>query len=141
MRLYSCKVRLSGSLYNEVNKNDVTAAEAHILRILHGHDAIIGLTDTGIAMSLTGAPGTKPVARGQSEERSRLEEQYGLGLVAAQKAKHPAEAIAAVFGVAGQLPTSLPEVPKAGKKPVPVAPAPEPEPEDEEVDELVDAEE
>lgn len=140
MRLYSCKVRLAGSLYNEMPKSDVTAAEVHILRILHGTDAVIDLVDTGKAMSLT-SERDKPVTRGQSEERSRLEEQYGHGLVAAQKAKHPAEAISAVFGVAGTLPDSLPEAPKvAVKKPVQAA-ATEPETEDDEVDEPVDAEE
>lgn len=139
MRLYNCKVRLSGSLYNEVQKSNVTAAEVHILKILHGGDAVIDLVDIGKAMSLTTENGEKPRARGQSEERARLEEQYGFGLVAAQKAKHPSEALGVIFGVAGQLPDALPDVPKAGTiaKPVPTTPVEEPE----EVDDLVDAEE
>lgn len=38
MKLYSAKVRLSGSIWNEVPVANVTAAEIEILRIIHGGD-------------------------------------------------------------------------------------------------------
>jgi hypothetical protein len=43
MKLYDCTVRLNGSLHNEVNKADVTPAEVHVLRALHGSDAVINV--------------------------------------------------------------------------------------------------
>lgn len=106
MRLYSCTVRLSGSLYNEVPKTDVTAAEIFIMRVLHGEDAVVQVYETGKNKAT------------QTDERARLEEVYGNGLVAAQKARTPHEAISAVFGIAGQLPD---DIPGAAKAPKPVA--------------------
>lgn len=41
MRLYDCKVLLSGSRENEVRKTEVTAAEIMILRAFHGVDSIL----------------------------------------------------------------------------------------------------
>ena len=60
MHLYACKVRLHGSVMNEVPKEDVTACEVMILRLIHGDDAIVALRCTG------------DVARSDEEERSRL---------------------------------------------------------------------
>lgn len=119
MKLYSCKVRLSGSLYNEVPKSDVTAPEIQILRVLHGDDAVAEIRETGRNKV------------GQAEERARLIEAYGGGLVAQQLGKLPDQAFNSVFGIAGRLPD---DVPGALKGPKPVAP-PEPEPEGDEPDE------
>jgi len=101
MKLYSCKVRLNGSLYNEVPKSDVTAAEIHILKMLHGDDAVIGVEETGKNKAT------------QAEERDRLEAIYGEGIVAQQLAKTPELALAAVFGINGRLPDDIPGAPKA----------------------------
>lgn len=116
MRLYSCKVRLGASLYNEVPKSDVTAAEIHILRTLHGSDAVVSIFETGKNKI------------GQSEERDRLEQIYAPGIVAAQITKDPNAAISAVFGIGAKLPDDIPGVEKAPTaKAKPVA-EPEPEP-------------
>lgn len=74
-----------------------------------------------------GDSGDKPHARTQSEERDRLIELYGGGLVAHQLAKTPDAAFAAVFGVGGRLPEDIPGTPKASVPLVKPAPAPEPE--------------
>lgn len=121
MKLYSCKVRLSGSLYNEVPKTDVTAAEVTLLQTLHGTDSVVQIYETGKNKV------------GQSDERSRLIEVYGAGLVAQQLAKTPDAAFAAVFGIAGRLPDDIPGAPKAPKSAA--APAPVAEPEDEDAPE------
>lgn len=64
MKLYSCKVRLGGSVLNEVRKTDVTKAEISILRALHGTDAVSEVLPNG------------SVARDADEERTRLESIY-----------------------------------------------------------------
>ena len=46
MDFFTCKVRLSGSVLNEVPKINVTAPEIVMLRHLHGHDAVVGLKRT-----------------------------------------------------------------------------------------------
>lgn len=46
-KVYSCKLRLEGSVLNEVPKNDVTAAEIEMYRALHGSDAVVNIVETG----------------------------------------------------------------------------------------------
>lgn len=46
-KLYSCKLRLEGSVLNEVPKDDVTAAEIMMFRALHGNDAVVNIVETG----------------------------------------------------------------------------------------------
>lgn len=122
MRLYSCKVRLGGSLYNEVPKFDVTAPEVHILRIIHGSDAIANLEETGKNKV------------GQAEERDRLIEIYGLGLAnLRQQREMPEQAFAGVFGIGARLPDDIPGTPKAVAKTA-AKPAPEPEADEEPVE-------
>jgi len=48
MRLYDCKVLLSGSRDNEVRKTDVTAAEVMILKAFHGEDSVLDITPKGM---------------------------------------------------------------------------------------------
>lgn len=115
MRLYSCKVRLSGSLYNEVPKYDVTAPEVTILQTLHGGDAVTDLRETGKNKT------------GQADERARLIEIYGGGLVAAQLAKTPDAAFASIFGIGARLPDEIPGTPKATAPVAKPEPVPEPE--------------
>ena len=73
MKLYSAKVRLSGSLFNEVPLNDVTAAEIEVLNIIHGasngEEAVMDITDTG-----------KTCKEPQHKLRERLIEKYGKGI-------------------------------------------------------------
>jgi F-type H+-transporting ATPase subunit alpha len=48
MQLYSAKVRLSGSLYNEVRKDELTAPEILLLRSIHGGtEAVTEVKATG----------------------------------------------------------------------------------------------
>lgn len=66
MKFYNCKVRLAGSLHNEVLKTKISAPEVIILREKHGNDAIVDLTE---------------VAKDHLDnlkERERLTEEYGL---------------------------------------------------------------
>lgn len=64
MKLYSCRVRLHGSVMNEVFKEAVTATEIHVLRALHGPDAVLDITPRA------------DIERTSAEERDRLAFQY-----------------------------------------------------------------
>lgn len=111
MKLYDCKVRLGGSLYNEVPKAGVTAAEIHLFRHIHGTDAVVEIYEAG------------KNAATQSQERERLIETYGEGLRAQQINKtSPTQALAEIFGIAGRLPETIDGALKAKAKPVAAAP-------------------
>lgn len=73
MQLYECTVRLSGSLYNEVRKTDVTAAEIAVLKAIHQNP------ESGTE-AITNIKPTKIINRDDYEERQRLENLYGEGL-------------------------------------------------------------
>lgn len=123
MRLYNCTVRLGGSLYNEVPKTGVTAAEILLLRILHGNDGVAGIEEAG------------KNAVGQAQERDRLVETYGAGIASARQLREtPEQAIIGVFGLGARLPDEIPGAPKAKPKknepPPPVVEDDEPEAED-----------
>lgn len=123
MKLFDCKVRLGGSLYNEVPKTGVTAAEIHLFRHLHGTDAVVEITEAGKNNAT------------QAAERERLIEVYADGLVAQQRNKtSPAQALSEIFGVGGRLPETIEGAAKAKPK-AGVAPVAEPEPENLEDDE------
>lgn len=65
MQLYNAKVRLSGNVLNEVERNAITAAEVIVLQAVHGADAVVNV---------------KPVKmdkRNHRDERDRLEYRYG----------------------------------------------------------------
>ena len=47
MNVYDCKVRLGGSLNNEVYKTDVTAPEILVLKMVHGADGVLDLKPKG----------------------------------------------------------------------------------------------
>lgn len=54
MDLFTCEVRLAGSVQNTVYKREVTAAEVDVLRAIHGEDAVVsielcGTTNAGSA--------------------------------------------------------------------------------------------
>lgn len=101
MRLYDCKVMLSGSRDNEVRKEGVTAAEIMILRVLHGPDAVVDIQPKEMDK------------RPHGEERRRLFEVYvgageneNLGGFQAERAK----VLQGLFGPAhNPLPVELPQ--------------------------------
>lgn len=47
MQTYSCKVRLAGSVTNEVRKSGVTAADVVVLRLIHGQTAVLEIRPDG----------------------------------------------------------------------------------------------
>lgn len=64
MHLYSGKIRLGGSVLNEVRKDDLTAPEIYVLREIHGNDAVVDIKQTGVDK------------RSSVEERARLTTLY-----------------------------------------------------------------
>jgi len=68
MQLYTGTIRLSGSLFNEVKKDDLTAPEITVLKRIHGGDAIHGIV------------ANKHVDRDDAQERARLHNIYGRAL-------------------------------------------------------------
>lgn len=64
MHLYDAKIRLAGSVLNEVRKTDLTAAEIEILRVLHGADAVVDIV------------ATRNDKRSHADERKRLYTAY-----------------------------------------------------------------
>jgi len=65
MDIFKCKVRLGGSVMNEVEKIAVTAPEVILLRAIHGGDAVVNLKRTGEKRAE------------HAVERDRLAEIYG----------------------------------------------------------------
>ena len=63
-KLYSCKLRIGGSVLNEIRKSDVTAPEIEMLRSIHGSDAVLDIVETGKAK------------RTDRDERGRLEDMF-----------------------------------------------------------------
>jgi len=92
--LYSAKIRLGGKLENEVWKHEITAPEIHVLRSLHGADAVLEINSVG-----------KKVKRTEDQERARLAQVYRNG-----PEKAGEKLISSIFGVAGALPTTVPNV-------------------------------
>lgn len=98
MDLFSCKLRLGGSLANEVPKDSVTAPEIRVLQMAHGGDAVVAIERIGEAADYNVAG-----------ERARLSALYGD------------EPVIKAFGdgVFVPLPTTLPgfEAPKPAAEP------------------------
>ncbi len=69
VKLHTCKVRLAGQVQDQVEKTAVTAAEMHVLRVIHGEDAITDIVETG------------DVDRSEAMERDRLEFIYSEDLI------------------------------------------------------------
>jgi len=127
MQLYNCKVRLHGSLYNEVRKDNITAAEIAVLKIIHGQeggiDAVTDIEHTG----------RKNSSMSDGALREYLNEEYAKGLAAIESVK----SLNGVFGVMGALPKQVEGVEhvslktydarkaKAAAKSKPVAPMPD----------------
>ncbi len=66
MYRYSAKIRISGSVMNEVRRPNMSAAEIMILRQLHGNDAVVDISESEKA--------DKKADHGK--ERERLKRRY-----------------------------------------------------------------
>lgn len=79
MHRYSAKIRLGGSLHNEVYKENMSAAEVMLLRALHGFDAVVDIQEG------------RNDASSHAQERERLLQLYckvsedGLGVESRSK--------------------------------------------------------
>lgn len=125
MNIYQGKLRLSGSLFNELMKDDMTAAEIVVLKRLHGSDALLDIKHVRVDN------------RTDETERARLNEIYGMAARKDERLK----SLDTILGVEGvPLPQSVPGVDKpealiTGKRAKKVAPVVE-----EEADEITQAE-
>lgn len=76
MQLYSAKVRLSGSLYNEVPKDELTAPEIMLLRHDHGgKEAVVDVKMLGREAFDVDGEGNRKL-RTDKAERARLQSLY-----------------------------------------------------------------
>lgn len=96
MRLYSCKVRLAGSVANEVPKV-ATAAEILVWQWLHGPDAVVNIEHYDDDNSIT-----------NKVERERLKQRYDQYLQNERGGRNPTS-IDAMFGTFNPLPNLLPD--------------------------------
>jgi|TARA_Y100000310_G_scaffold169032_2_gene169056 hypothetical protein len=87
MELFTCEVNLGGDMKNTVVMNLVTAPELEVLRRVHGHDAVWGITRTGDADYPD-----------NDAERETLQLKYGY------------EIVNGIFGPYGKLPEKLSEL-------------------------------
>ena len=100
MQLYDAKIRLANGVMNEVLKRGLTAPEVICLQRIHGSDAIVDI---------------RPRRMGKhkhDEERARLEQRYGAGIV---------QELFGANHAAAKLPTKLnryDDEPKAEAEPV-----------------------
>lgn len=106
MKLYSATVQLSGSVFNQVRKTELTASEILVLKRMHGGESIKEIVAAG------------DTDRSDDAERERLNDLYGPALRSIENVK----TIEGILGVAGMaLPAYVPGVenlpaPKAGKR-------------------------
>lgn len=102
MRLYDCKVLLSGSRENEVRKTDISAAEVMILQRFHGVDAVLDIVPKEMDK------------RTHADERRRLFTTYVGADEATNLGGHQKERAAVLTNLFGpmhaQLPVELPKV-------------------------------
>ena len=82
MDFYKGKVRLGGSMLNEVWRDNMTAPEVILLRKIHGHDAVIELEKTGSRSLDHQAERQRlytsyPSATNQDSKRHFVEELFG----------------------------------------------------------------
>lgn len=120
MKLFNCKVRVAGSMLNEVRKEQVTASEIVLLRALHGDDAVIDVVHTA------------NVNRSARKERERLARMYSKN--DPHQRLTGADLVRKFLGIESQeLPDDPPELSKADPTPTVY------EPEEEEEIVMVDA--
>lgn len=104
MQLYDCKVRLHGSLYNEVRKDAITAAEIQVLKVIHGMtsgvESVADIEHVGEDRNRTDA-----------QERESLMNRYATGLAAIESVKD----LNGIFGIGQPLPNAIPGVEHVSK--------------------------
>lgn len=82
MKLYECKVRLGGSVADEVRKSAVTAAEISVLQHIHGEDAVLEVRETAEkAFNLDPNHPRYSLPRTEDDELDRLGAVYGEQVV------------------------------------------------------------
>lgn len=87
MKAYDCKLRLAGSVANEVAKSGISAAEIEILREIHGSDAVVDIKAVG------------ELKRDSAAERAHLKRVYANpDTLNAQQAKRKTDMIRNLFG-------------------------------------------
>lgn len=112
MQLYSATVRLNGSLFNEVVRHDLTAAEIIVLQKLHGGDAIRNVVSNATIDIKDHAGKSIGKRDGHADrtdeaERERLKDFYGPGVSRIENVK----TLDAIFGPPGvALPSYVPGV-------------------------------
>ena len=109
MQFYQAKIRLGGSLLNEVFKPDLSAPEIMLLREFHGSDAVVDIKRT------------RTTPRPSEEERERLMSLYmGSSNNDPEQVKAKNGIWFALFGhLTAELPTKLPgEWPEIEQPPV-----------------------
>lgn len=134
MQTYSAKVRLGGSLYNEVLKHDLTAPEILLLQSIHNSpegEGVVDIKPTGrdaydtvFADDDPDHRAPKKVLRTERAERERLKNTYDP----------TGKKMAKIFGVGNPLPMHIegvagvvtPEAPARRQRKA-AEPAPEPE--------------
>jgi hypothetical protein len=109
MFVYNCKVRLAGSLLNEVMKTGVTAPEIMLFQAFHGSDAVVAIEEAGI------------IQRSDDDERERLQRTYMGGSNSEEGLRAKQAMWMNLFGhQTNPLPTKLKgEIPKAPAPPKP----------------------
>lgn len=130
MQLYTCTVRLNGSMLNEVQKTDISAAEVKVLKAIHTQP------EAGVD-SIHKIVATRRVDRSDEEERANLEMQYGEAIASNARI----QSLDRILGFEG---TPLPQTingvdtlppPKSGKRAPKAEPIAEIEPEAESIQE------
>lgn len=96
MRQFSGKVRLGGSLHNEVPKDDLTVPQIIVLRAIHGSDGVADIKEVA------------PVKRTDDEERNRLAGLYGAAISGRAEI---VGGLGALIGFSGPLPDKAAGVP------------------------------
>jgi hypothetical protein len=87
MKAYDCKLRLAGSVTNEVPKMGVSAAEIEVLREIHGNDAVVDIKEIG------------DLKRDSAAERAHLKRLYANPeTLNTQQFKRKAEMLRNLFG-------------------------------------------
>lgn len=112
MLLYTAKIRLGGSLYNEVPREDLTAAEILVLQALHGNDGVVDIKSTGkVAMAIDFDDDlVRPIEtnrpRTDEEERQRLRQLYASSILTPGRTR----LIEDTIGARGPVPHLVPGV-------------------------------
>jgi hypothetical protein len=80
MKFYDCKIRLDGSLANEVLRKGVSAPELILLRGMHGHDAVVDIEEINEAPVVHSTERARLLAEYKSENALKVfDKLFGMG--------------------------------------------------------------